>query len=268
MFADYEIHLRKSTKSASIIYPRKSAVKVFLRAASSKSTAGFFDASVAEAFAEFEGGGEALAAQFALAELQVRETAEVETVRFAPGILTVWVFGAVEGIASILQGFVRVTGREEGFSENDAEVDREPPEVTGVCQEDAGFSFGNSLRVVREMKLEFAGRVEAAKLEFNTSGAVGELTSILKAPASLSRIVWNKNPGEESVATTEIGIEVVLNQKLAVGLRLAARSRSVTSNKLVLGLSDTTKADKRLAFEFSCTLKVSCSRLDVSKSKA
>ena len=45
--------------------------------ASSESAAGFFDTSVAEAFAEFEGGGEALAAQFALAELQVREAAKV-----------------------------------------------------------------------------------------------------------------------------------------------------------------------------------------------
>ena len=39
--------------------------------ASSESAAGFFDTSVAEAFAEFEGGDEPLAAQFALAELQV-----------------------------------------------------------------------------------------------------------------------------------------------------------------------------------------------------
>jgi hypothetical protein len=62
MFADYEMHFRKSTKSASVMYPRKSAVKVFLRAASGESAAGLFDASVAEAFAEFEGGGEALAA--------------------------------------------------------------------------------------------------------------------------------------------------------------------------------------------------------------
>jgi hypothetical protein len=50
-------------------HPRKSAVRVFLRAASGKSAAGLFDASVAEAFAEFESGGEALASQFALAQL-------------------------------------------------------------------------------------------------------------------------------------------------------------------------------------------------------
>jgi hypothetical protein len=97
-----------------------------LRSASSESTPCFFDTSVAEAFAEFEGGGEALAAQFALAKLEVRETAKVETIRLSPGILTVWMFGAVEGIAGVLQGLVRVGGRNEGFSKDIAEGDRMP----------------------------------------------------------------------------------------------------------------------------------------------
>ena len=51
---------------------------------------------MAEVFAEFEGGGEALAGQLALAEPQMRETAEVEAVRLPPGIVTVRLFGAVE----------------------------------------------------------------------------------------------------------------------------------------------------------------------------
>jgi hypothetical protein len=60
--------------------------------ASGESAAGFFDTSVAEALAEFEGGSEALAAQFAFAKLQVREATKVETVRLSPGILTIRVF--------------------------------------------------------------------------------------------------------------------------------------------------------------------------------
>ena len=40
---------------------------------------------MAEAFAKFEGGGETLAGKVALTEPQMRETAEVETVRVPSG---------------------------------------------------------------------------------------------------------------------------------------------------------------------------------------
>jgi hypothetical protein len=80
--------------------------------------------------------------------LEVGETAKVETVCLSPSILTVWMFGAVEGIASVLQGFARVAGCEEGFGEDDAELDREPSEAAGVREKDAGFGFDNCLGVV------------------------------------------------------------------------------------------------------------------------
>jgi len=48
-----------------------------LRAELSQGATGFFNAAVAEALAEFQGGGEALAGQLALAEAQVGESAEV-----------------------------------------------------------------------------------------------------------------------------------------------------------------------------------------------
>jgi hypothetical protein len=153
---------------------------------SGESAAGFFDASVAEAFAEFEGGGEALAAQFALAKLQVRETTKVETVCLSPGILTVWVFRAVKGIASALQGFERVACGEEGFGEDNAQVNRISSVAAGVCQEDAGFGFGNGLGGIPKIQVEFTNRMKAAELEFDPSGAVGELAGSLQVPCFLA----------------------------------------------------------------------------------
>jgi hypothetical protein len=52
-----------------------------LWAAKIEGAASFLDSSMAEALAEFEGGGEALAGKLALAEPQVSATAEVDTVR-------------------------------------------------------------------------------------------------------------------------------------------------------------------------------------------
>ncbi|MDP2996465.1 MAG: hypothetical protein Q8N47_03180 [Bryobacterales bacterium] len=139
---------------------------------------------MAQAFAEFEGGGEALAGKFALAEPQVGkfalaepqvgEAAEVETVRLPPGVLAVRVLGAVERVAGVLKGFARIAGGEVGFGQGEADVDRVLPEAAGVRQEDAGFALGDGLMEIAEVPVEFAGGVERAELEFDISGAAGE----------------------------------------------------------------------------------------------
>jgi hypothetical protein len=117
----------------------------------------FFDASVAKPLAEFEGGGEALAGEFAFAKPQVTESAEVETVGLSPGVLAIRMFGPVERVAGVLQSFASVAGREVCFGEREAEIDGVPSEAAGVGQEDAGFSFGDSLRVIAQMPVGFAG---------------------------------------------------------------------------------------------------------------
>jgi hypothetical protein len=55
-----------------------------LSAALIEGAAGFVDAAVAELLAKFEGGGEALAGEFLLAEALVGDAAEVEAVSFSP----------------------------------------------------------------------------------------------------------------------------------------------------------------------------------------
>ena len=122
---------------------------------------------MAEALAEFEGGGEALAGEFVLAEAEVGDAAEVEAVGFSPGVLAVGVFGAVERVAGVLEGFAWVAGGEVGFGEGEAEVDGEFSEAAGVGEEDAGFGFGDGLGEIAEVAVEFAGGVEAAELEFD-----------------------------------------------------------------------------------------------------
>lgn len=57
-----------------------------------EGAARFLNTSVAQALAEFEGGGEALASKFALAESQVGDAAKVEAIRPSPGIFTVRLF--------------------------------------------------------------------------------------------------------------------------------------------------------------------------------
>jgi hypothetical protein len=82
-----------------------------------EGAAGFFDAAVAEALADFEGGGEALAGEFVFAEPEVSDAAEVEAVGFPPGVLAVGRFRAVERVAGVLESFVGVGGGEVGFGE-------------------------------------------------------------------------------------------------------------------------------------------------------
>jgi hypothetical protein len=78
---------------------------------------------VAEAIADFQGRGQALAGELAFAEAQVGESAEVETIGLSPGVLAVRVFGPVERAAGVLEGLSCVTGREQRFGEGEAEVD-------------------------------------------------------------------------------------------------------------------------------------------------
>jgi hypothetical protein len=64
----------------------------------------FLDASMAEALADFESRSETLTRQLALPEPQMGESAEVQAVGFAPGVLAVGMFRAVEGLAGVLKG--------------------------------------------------------------------------------------------------------------------------------------------------------------------
>ncbi len=82
-----------------------------------ESAARFLCASVAEALAECESGGETLAGEFALTESEVGEAAEVETIGLSPGVFAIRVFGAIERVAGVLEGFSRVAGVEVRFSE-------------------------------------------------------------------------------------------------------------------------------------------------------
>jgi len=115
------------------------------------------------------------------------------------------------------------------------------------------------------MQVEFAGRVEAAELEFDDSGAVSERAGVLQVLAGSSGIIRKEEPGEEGIAAAEVVIPVVPDRDLPASLHLAACSRSVTAQELKLSLLYAAQAVERLAFQFGGTLKVRCGRGDVSK---
>ena len=197
---------------------------------------------MAEALAECECGGEALAGEFAFAEAEVGEAAEVETIGLSPGVFAIGVFGAIERVAGVLEGFACVAGGEVRFSEREADVDGVPSEAAGVRQEDAGIGFGDGLGVIAKMLVEFAGRVEAAELEFDYAGAVGEGAGVLKVPRGLGGIVRKEEPGEEGVAPAKSGVVVGTDHPLPVGQRLATCSTPVAAKELALGLPDAVNA--------------------------
>ena len=107
------------------------------------------------------------------------DAAEVQAIGLSPSILAIRMFGAVEPGAGIMQGLAGVAGGEVRFGEGQAEVDREFSEAASVRQQDASFGFRDGLRVIAEVALEFAGGVEAAELEFDGTGAVGEGAGVL-----------------------------------------------------------------------------------------
>jgi hypothetical protein len=193
---------------------------------------------VAKALAEFEGGGEALECKLALAETQVGEAAEVEPVGLSPGVLAVRVFGAVERVAGVLEGFARVSGREESFGEGHTEFDGVFPEAAGVRQENAGFGLGNGLPVVPQVQVKLAGGVKAAELEFDHAGAVSEGTGVLKVLGRLGRIVCKEEPGEERIGAADAVTLAEAYHGLPVGLRLDECSGSVTAKELAPRLLD------------------------------
>ena len=160
-----------------------------------KRAASLFDAAVAQALADFEGRGEALAGEFLLAEPLVSDAAEVKAIGFSPGVLALGRFRSVERIAGVLEGLMGVSSREVGFGESEAKVDGVFSEAAGVGEEDAGFGFGYRLGEVAEMALEFTGSVEGAKLEFDVSRAIGEGAGILKVLGGLDGIVRNEESG-------------------------------------------------------------------------
>ena len=86
-------------------------------------------------------------------------------------------------------GLVTHRLREERFGERKAELDRVFSETASIGQKDAGFGFGNRLRVISQMPVKFAGRVEAAELEIDYAGVAGECTGFLKVLGSLGWIV-------------------------------------------------------------------------------
>ena len=139
-----------------------------------KSAARFLGTAVAQALAEFKGGGQTLAGQFALTQADMGEGAEVETIRFSPGVLAIGVSGAVERVAGALEGFVCVACRQVRFSEREADVDGKPSEAAGVRQKDAGIGFSDRPGVIAKALKQLGCCVEAAELEFDHTGAVGE----------------------------------------------------------------------------------------------
>jgi len=151
---------------------------------------------VAQALADFEGRGEALAGEFLLAEPLVSDAAEVKAIGFSPGVLAVRCFRSVERIAGVLESFVGVAGREVSFGKSEAEVDGVFSEAAGVGEEDSGFGFGDGLGKIAKMALEFAGRVEAAELKFDVAGAIGEGASVLKVLSGLGWIVGKEEPSK------------------------------------------------------------------------
>jgi hypothetical protein len=144
---------------------------------------------VAEALAELEGGGEALAGEVGFVEPEVSHAAEVEAVGFSPGVLAVGRFRAVEGVAGVLEGFMGVAGSEVGFGEGEAEVDGEPSEAASISEEDASFGFSDGLGGIAEMAVEFAGGMGAAELELDHPGAIYKGAGILEVLAGLGGIV-------------------------------------------------------------------------------
>lgn len=84
-------------------------------------------------------------------------------------------------------------------------------------------------------------------------------------PASLARIVWKKEPGEQGIAAAEIAVPAVHGRCLPIGLCLAQCSSSVTSKKLALGFLNATDTAQRPAFQFGGALKVGGGDGDVSK---
>lgn len=203
-----------------------------------EGAAGFFDAAVSEALAGFEGGGEALAGEFVFAEAEVRDAAEMETVGFAPGILAVRRFRTVERVASVLEGFVGVPGGEVGFGEGEAEVDGEFSEAAGVGEEDAGFGFGDGLREIAEMAVEFACGVEAAELEVDYAGAGGEGAGVFEVLDGSGGIVGKEEPGEEGMAQAEVVVRVFAGCEFQARLCLAECSEPVAAQELTFGLPD------------------------------
>src|SRR5882724_10510581 len=141
------------------------------------------------------------------------KAAEVEAIGLSPGIGTVRMFRAVKGIAGILQGFASAIGSgacvEQGLGQGQTEIDGEFPKGASIRQEDAGFGFGNGLGIISQMPVEIAGRVEAAKLELDGSGAVGEGAGLLQVLTGQGGIVRKEKPDKEGAAATKIGVNVV-----------------------------------------------------------
>jgi hypothetical protein len=146
--------------------------------------------------------------------------------------LTVRVLGAVERAAGVLEGFARVAGREVSFGEGEADVDGVFSEAASVREEDAAVGFGDSLGVIAEMRVEFGGRVCAAELELDVSGAVGEGAGVLKVLSGFGGFVSEDKKGQKGIGAAESVAIVIAKAPLSVGLGLADGSRLVAAKEL------------------------------------
>jgi hypothetical protein len=212
---------------------------------------------VTEALAEFKGGGEALAGQLAFAEAQVGESAEVETVGLAPGVLAVGRFRPVERFAGFLERLAGVAGGKVCFGEREADVDGVFSEPAGISQAESGFAFRNCLLVVSQVSLEFASCVETAKLEFDIAGTVCERKGVLKVPGRLGGIAQKEEPHEKRVAKAKIVVIVAREGELPVALCLVEGFSPVSTKELALRLVDARKASNQGFVAQLCnTLKI------------
>ena len=157
---------------------------------------GFLRCGHGRVFREGESGGEALAGEFGFAETEMGEAAEVETVGLAPGVLAIGFDGEIEGFAGGLESFLKVAGREVGFGEGGADIDRVFAEAAGVGEEDAGFAFGDGLGKIAEMAMNFAGGLEAAELEIDGTGFLGEFARLFQMFCRRRRLIGRKQASE------------------------------------------------------------------------
>ena len=122
---------------------------------------------------------------------------------------------------------------EVGFGEGETEVDGGPSEAAGVGEEDAGFAFGDGLREIAEMAVEFGSGVEAAELELGLFGSIGEHPRVLKVLGGLGRIFGQEEPGEDDVTAAKSSAEVVPDIRKVIYTTNAIESLNMSLRKVI-----------------------------------
>ncbi len=101
------------------------------------------------------------------------------------------------------------------------------------------------------MAPNFAGGMEAAELEFNGAGAVGEGASISQLLGGLRGIVGYDDQGEAGVTAAGLVAPVAPNRDLTDGSRLTERPGPVPGKELRLSFANAAHGVPRLAFPFA-----------------